>query len=604
MLSCETRIRDEFNRSRRSNRRLGVTSQHVGERTHGLMLRSDKTRPYPTLNRCYPRAAVGRGGLYRRAAHSGSPIRTFAAPWIAWFASVSICLVSAVGVAAPESVRPLIGTPVAKLLDDLRAQGLTFIYNSRLVPPHMRVESEPTARNGLALAEEILAKHGLGVSRVTPGVFAVVPGVKKVERTPEAGALRASNEARIEEIVVQTSRYALHSEYSVEETLLTHNDIQSLPSLGEEPLRAVQRLPGVASNGFSSIGAVRGGVPNETAVVLDGLRLYEPFHLKDFMSPVSLLDSRVVHGMHVHSGGFPVTHGDRMSAIVDMKTMAPRQSPYYEAGLSLFHANLLASTSFAEGRTRALALIRRSNLSELAQFSENDLGKPEYLDGFAKLDHRLSDSSRLTVELLASSDRIVALRNSARERTEAEYRNTYLWGTFEHRWDSGAQSRLIVSYTDLNNERDGRIDEPGRRSGSIQDDRDFHVLGLRADHMFGAWGLEHRAGFEVRHLWGRYAYRSDVRFDAGFPFADSRPIALQRRASPKPDGFESAAWWGARWQIDDRWTLQAGLRVDTQTYDGSGDGEQIAPRLNVLYAFDDDTRTSDVGTILPTSGDQ
>jgi hypothetical protein len=34
----------------------------------------------------------------------------------------------------------------------------------------------------------------------------------------------------------------------------------------------VQRLPGVAANGFSSIAAIRGGVPNETAIVLDGLR--------------------------------------------------------------------------------------------------------------------------------------------------------------------------------------------------------------------------------------------------------------------------------------------------------------------------------------------
>jgi outer membrane receptor protein involved in Fe transport len=36
--------------------------------------------------------------------------------------------------------------------------------------------------------------------------------------------------------------------------------------------------------------------------------------------------------------------------------------------------------------------------------------------------------------------------------------------------------------------------------------------------------------------------------------------------------------------------VQAGLRVDTQTYDGSGDDEQIAPRFNVLYELNDVTR--------------
>lgn len=476
------------------------------------------------------------------------------------------------------------------MLDNLRPQGLTFIYSSRLVPPEMRVESVPSARGGLALAEEILAAHGLGISRVTPGVFAVVPGVRKVERRPDASAGRGTGEAQIEEVIVQTSRYALHSEFSVEETLLTHDDIQSLPSLGEEPLRAVQRLPGMASNGFSSIGAVRGGEPNETAIVLDGLRLYEPFHLKNFMSPVSLLDSRVIQSMQVYSGGFPVIHGDRMSAIVDVATIDPVPPRYYEAGLSLFHANLLASAEFAEGRARGLASIRRSNLGELAQFSENDFGKPEYLDGLGKFDYRLSDASRLSVEFLASNDRIVAIRNSATERAEAEYRNTYLWGTFEHDWQGGAQSQLILSYTDVSNERDGRIDEPGRRSGSVRDYRNFHVVGLRADHSFDAWGLKHRIGLELRRLWGGYDYRSDVRFEAGFPFPSSPAQASQRMASPKPDGFESGAWWDGRMEIGDRWTVQAGLRIDTQTYDGSGDDEQIAPRLNVLYALNDATR--------------
>ena len=48
--------------------------------------------------------------------------------------------------------------------------------------------------------------------------------------------------------------------------------------------------------------AVRGGLPNETAIVLDGLRLYEPFHLKNFLSPVSLLDSRLIQSMEIYSG--------------------------------------------------------------------------------------------------------------------------------------------------------------------------------------------------------------------------------------------------------------------------------------------------------------
>src|SRR5690606_16886425 len=120
---------------------------------------------------------------------------------------------------------------------------------------------------------EILTPHGLGISRVTAGVFAVVAGKEQAPKSRPSPAPQKAGEEALEQVIVQTSRYALHSEFTVEQSLITHEDVQGLPSFGEEPLRAVQRLPGIASNGFSSVGAVRGGEPNETAIVLDGLRL-------------------------------------------------------------------------------------------------------------------------------------------------------------------------------------------------------------------------------------------------------------------------------------------------------------------------------------------
>jgi hypothetical protein len=134
----------------------------------------------------------------------------------------------------------------------------------------------------------------------------------------------------------------------------------------------VQRLPGTTTNGFSSIGSVRGGEPNETAIVLDGLRLYEPFHLKNFLSPVSLLDSRIIDSIEFYSGGFPVDYGDRMSAIIDATTVRPAEPLYFELGLNLFHASGLAAAQFADGKGHALLSARRSNVGDLADLSEND----------------------------------------------------------------------------------------------------------------------------------------------------------------------------------------------------------------------------------------
>lgn len=501
-------------------------------------------------------------------------------------------MVAAPGAAhAAERTRTFTGRPVGEILDELRAQGLTFIYNTRLVPPDMRVQREPQATSGLELATEILAAHGLRASQAAPGVYAIVAAGHSAPppQTKEAPDTRASA-VNLEEIVVHASRYHLTADLASSDAVLTQEDITNMPRLGDETLRAVQRLPGFATNGFSSLGSARGGEPNETAIVLDGLRLYEPFHLKNFLSPISLLDSRVIDSMEVYSGGFPVIHGERMSAIIEARSVHPAPTRYYEAGLSLFHANTLASAPFADGRGRALLSGRRSNASELARFSEEEIGKPAYFDAFAKLEYQASDSTRLSFNTLAAGDRITAFKDSGRQQARAEYRNVYTWGALEHDWSDASSTRVILSYTDVNNERSGEVNDPGRRVGQVRDFRNFHVIGLRADHRFNLFDLDHRAGFEVRRLWGRYDYASDVTFGAGFPFPDSPGSQLQRTARPKPDGFESATWWDSRLALGGRWTLLAGLRFDTQTFDGSGDAAQVAPRLNVLYDLSATTR--------------
>jgi outer membrane receptor protein involved in Fe transport len=502
----------------------------------------------------------------------------------------ALSMVAGPGVAhAAEQARTFAGRAVGDVLDELRAQGLTFIYNTRIVPADLRVEREPHANSGLALAMEVLAAHGLHASQAAPGVYAVVassanaPPKLKVPAAP-------GDESKLEEIVVHASRYTLTTDLAGSEAVLTQEDVQNMPRLADETLRAVQRLPGFTTNGFSSLGAVRGGEPNETAIVLDGLRLYEPFHLKNFLTPVSLLDSRVIDSLEVYSGGFPVTHGERMSAIIEASSVEPAQPRYYEAGLSLFHASLLAASQFADGRGRGLISGRRSNVGDLAHYSEKEFGEPQYFDMFGKLDYRLSDATQASFNALASSDRITAIKESGRERANAEYRNVYAWGTLEQEWSAAASTRAILSYTDVNNERLGRVDDPGRRTGQVRDIRNFHVIGLRADHRFDLFGFDQRLGLEVRRLWGRYDYASNVRFEPGFAFPDSPGSQLQRTAAPKPDGFESAAWWDTRLVLGRRWTLLAGLRFDTQTYDGSGDAAQFAPRLNLLYDLSERTR--------------
>jgi outer membrane receptor protein involved in Fe transport len=393
----------------------------------------------------------------------------------------------------------------------------------------------------------------------------------------------------VEEVVVQTSRYSLVAENAGSRTFLTQDQVESMPRLADETLRAVQRLPGSATNGFSSVGSVRGGEPNETAIVLDGLRLYEPFHLKNFLSPISLLDSRLIDGIEFYSGGFPSPYGDRMSAIIEATTVRPLPERYYELGLNVFHTSGLAAIPFEDGRGNVLVSARRGNIADLARLAENDFGEPNYADGFARVDYAFTDATRLAFNTLMSRDEIVAITSSHQQRARVEYRNIYGWLTLDHDWSERARTRVIASFTDLVNERHGVVDEPGARVGQVRDDRTFHIAGLRIENDIDTDVIKHRFGAEVRELWGDYKYDLSMTVQPDFPFPGSPGSQITRTLSPAPEGYESSAYWDGRIELDEHWMLQAGARIDTQTYDGSDDGEHWSPRLSVLYSLSPDT---------------
>lgn len=505
-----------------------------------------------------------------------------------------LLLANQLNAAIPPST-PLAGRRVSEVLDQLRSEGLTFIYNTQIVSDTLVVAKEPVARQGVKLAREILAPHGLTLSQVAPRMFAVV-------RQPEASRNSADDPAAVnsparsaprgsvEEVVVQTSRYALAPALTGSHTFLDQEQLKNLPRLGDETLSVVGRLPGAAANGFSSVGPIRGGAPNETAILLDGLRLYEPFHLKNYFSPVSLLDSRLIAGIDIYSGGFPANYGDRMSAIIDARSVQPPTQRYYELGLSLFHVSALASAAFAQDRAHVLMSARRSNLGELARFAENDFGKPEYSDGFARLEYTFNDQTRGSINALLSHDRIAARRASGTERADEESSNSYAWATVERDWTPRVNSRLIASLTRVEDERAGQVNDPGRRTGRVSDQRTFRVVGLRADNEVLSEHLTQRFGVDVRRLWAEYDYSSDVRFEADFPFPGSPVFEAARAVDLDPDGFETSAYWDGRLELNQLWTVHGGLRFDTQTYDGSGDSAQWSPRLSVLYNASSSTR--------------
>ena len=499
-------------------------------------------------------------------------------------AGPGLALLSASPASAAEAYA---GRPVSEVLQEWQGRGLTLIYNDQLVSPAMRVQQEPAAATGIDLLAEILAPHGLKLQAVGAGVWSIV--VAADHDLPVRDAAAGVPAARLDTIVVTASRYVLAREDVGVSTLLVQDELRTLPKLADDSLRAVHRLPGAASNGISGLAHIRGGEEDETRIVLDGLPLSEPFHLKSFFSPVSVLDAEIVGAMDVYAGGFPVDYGDRMSAVIDVRSIVPPAEGIRAIGASLYHTNGLVGGSFDDARGRWLLSGRRSNLADVIKLANSDLGEPRYLDSFSKVEYDFSDATTGALHLLVVDDHIRLNNSEKTEYSSVGDRSAWIWATVGHRWSERLSGQAILSYTNVDNDRDGTVDDPGERSGFVHDHRSFTATNLNLELQQGDEQLLFRYGLELGQLDAHYSYASSLDVSAGNPFPDSPPGLTVRQSILQPGGSQMGAFLSGRWRMTERLTGEIGMRWDNQTWDKVDGGTQLSPRVNLRY--DPDART-------------
>ena len=503
-------------------------------------------------------------------------------------------LLACLGANAAQAAAPYRGRSVDAVLDELAAAAdVQLVYTSAVVPATATVTAEPTAGPALEAIAQVLAPLGLKLQRIQGRIYSVVPEQESKRSSaaapPATAAVAEPRNEPIADVVVTASRYSLAADVPEVHAFLSQDELEALPRLAEDALKAVHRLPGAGSNGLAGLAHMRGGDANETLVLLDGLPLYEPFHLRLLQNPSSVLDERIVDGLDVYAGGFTADYGDRMSAIIDARSLRPDADAYYELGLSLMHANALASRRFADGRGQWLASVRRSNLDEVADILDSTLGEPTYLDGFARVDYEWSPSTRGSLHTLLASDHAEITNSAGTEHAVAEYSNAYVWGTLTHDWSSQLSTTAIVSFTDVAAERKAVVFEPGKRIGNVDDERDYDVLGLKFDASYATDRWLQRAGIDARTLSATYDYTGSVDFAPDYPYPGAPAQDIERALAPQPSGEHFAVYYTVRGRLTDALTAELGLRWDEETY-GVDSDDQLAPRANIAWRVSDRTR--------------
>lgn len=155
------------------------------------------------------------------------------------------------------------------------------------------------------------------------------------------------------------------------------------PGTRGDPLRSLTLLPGVGQPAPANAGGfpIRGGAPEDSAVLLSGLPISMPFHLGAI---TSFMPAHWIERVDVHPSNYPARYGRRMSGIVDLqlKDLNPA-GPWGRLDVNLLDASLVVEAPL--GRALSVGLgARRSHLKLLRPFIEDEAvqlqSTPSYSD--------------------------------------------------------------------------------------------------------------------------------------------------------------------------------------------------------------------------------
>jgi hypothetical protein len=166
-----------------------------------------------------------------------------------------------------------------------------------------------------------------------------------------------------ETVVAMADPFETARQDSPSALVLAGTDAKNLGSvLADDPLRAVQGLPGVSSNNdFDARFSLRGADYSRIGLFIDGVLLHEPFHMLEGTTVTgsgSAFNAGIVEEMELYEGAFPARYGDRSAGILDVTIRDGNRSDYtFRTEASMSNAGILAEGPFGKKRKKGSWLV-------------------------------------------------------------------------------------------------------------------------------------------------------------------------------------------------------------------------------------------------------
>ena len=235
-------------------------------------------------------------------------------------------------------------------------------------------------------------------------------------------------------------------------------DVQQMAAMAEpDLLRSLQLLPGVQSaSDFSSGLYVRGGGPDQTGILLDQMRLYNPSHAFGFFST---FNPDAIKDVTFYKGAYPAQYGGSLSAILDVQNRdGNRRNFSTSGGVSLISSRLMSEGPLGQGSWMVAG--RRTYIDPVLRAVRRTTDELDglgywFYDVNAKVNTQLSPNDNLMLSAYRGNDHLdISLGISDSTNTDTlsfgfgnNWGNEALTGRWTHVFSPALFGRMIAQYS-------------------------------------------------------------------------------------------------------------------------------------------------------------
>lgn len=182
----------------------------------------------------------------------------------------------------------------------------------------------------------------------------------------------------------------------------------------------LQALPGVVSAGDRGGQLfVRGGTASENMVLIDGLLIYQPFHIVGFFSA---FPEKLLANADFYAGGFSPKYSGRISSVLDVQMRdGDLNNTTGSMSISPFLAEIQMEGPLGEGNASWIASLRSSQIERTSETLIGETQPLRFESQFLKLTQFSDDGTRCSA---------MAMRTYDRGRLDFDRGNSFSWTNF------------------------------------------------------------------------------------------------------------------------------------------------------------------------------